>query len=402
MRALLQVTVVLAASIVQVDGSCTNVQCGTGAECAVGPLSCDWVANNYNTGGQGAPNEEVYLGDTNDPAECIALCRDAPGTGGVPFDLVSLDDFIVTDGTTGECWCQYGNDLRVDPDPPPYLVCALSTVFTDGYTCSCGTGYEGTAVDDGPATCTDIDGCDGTNCGPNASCEDVDAPGTGYTCACNSGYEGSATTDEPATCNEVTCTRPTTTGYDFSNVDEYSLYGSEFEVNDVACASGYEGTPTTAVCTVDNGPYVVSGCNVAGLSQVGCAVNGGARSTAEGLTEHMQCITPADGYSVDADGTVLISRTVLCDRYNDNSGGFCNAFVSEGQLREAFTLAFWHFRPSTLASRLLVAFPSSLVAIHTYVHAQFNVQPESTRECKRCQVTVEDSVVTNKRWSGCY
>ena len=53
---------------------------------------------------------------------------------------------------------------------------------------------------DGPAVCTDIDGCDSVNCGANASCEDVDAPGTGYTCVCDTGYGGTTTTDGPATC----------------------------------------------------------------------------------------------------------------------------------------------------------------------------------------------------------
>ena len=197
MRALLQVTVVVAASIVQVNGSCTNVQCGTGATCAVGPLSCDWVANNLNTG-SGA-TEEVQFTNTDDPAVCIEQCRDAPGTGNVPFEIASLDVGVLS-GVSGECWCQYGNDLSVDPNEVAYKSCALSTMFTDGYTCSCDAGYEGSTTTDGPAVCTDIDGCDSVNCGANASCEDVDAPGTGYTCVCDTGYGGTTTTDGPATC----------------------------------------------------------------------------------------------------------------------------------------------------------------------------------------------------------
>ena len=64
-------------------------------------------------------------------------------------------------------------------------------------------------------------------------------------------------------CTEVTCTSVTSaTGYDFTNVDEYELYGSEFEVNDVTCdtASGYEGTAVAVVCETD-GPYTMTGCD---------------------------------------------------------------------------------------------------------------------------------------------
>ena len=51
------------------------------------------------------------------------------------------------------------------------------------------------------------------------------------------------------------------TGYDFTNVDEYELYGSEFEVTGVTCAGGYEGTATPVVCETDGSPYTMTGCD---------------------------------------------------------------------------------------------------------------------------------------------
>ena len=62
--------------------------------------------------------------------------------------------------------------------------------------CTCGTGYAGDNTIDGAATCSDIDGCAGVDCGMGATCADAQAPGTGYTCTCGTGYVGD-TTDTP-------------------------------------------------------------------------------------------------------------------------------------------------------------------------------------------------------------
>merc|ERR1712100_888599 len=57
-----------------------------------------------------------------------------------------------------------------------------------------------------------------------------------------------------------TCTRPTTAGYDFSSVTETALTISGFDVTNAACASGYVGTASAAVCTGSSAAYVMSGC----------------------------------------------------------------------------------------------------------------------------------------------
>lgn len=143
------------------------------------------------------------------------------------------------------------------------------------------------------------------------------------------------------------------------------------------------------------------------ISQENCEEDGGTFgvcSTAPGLENRLKCTEAADGYSLDADGTVMISRQILCDRYH--AGGkdfdraddsrFCTALVSERQ-------------PLLLARSLLhasrpVAFPSYQFGSSSTrrVHAQFTSHAdESTRNCKRCDVTVVDNVVTAKSWSGC-
>jgi hypothetical protein len=56
------------------------------------------------------------------------------------------------------------------------------------YDCICDVGAEGQSTISKPATCTDVDGCDRTDCGANAGCTDVAFPGTGHTCQCDAGY----------------------------------------------------------------------------------------------------------------------------------------------------------------------------------------------------------------------
>eukprot|EP01043_Picozoa_sp_COSAG02_P116696 COSAG02_NODE_53135_length_303_cov_1.362745_1_plen_63_part_10 len=56
---------------------------------------------------------------------------------------------------------------------------------------------------DGAATCSDIDGCAGVDCGTGATCHDAQAPGTGYMCTCGTGYAGDNTMDGAATCSDI-------------------------------------------------------------------------------------------------------------------------------------------------------------------------------------------------------
>ncbi len=73
------------------------------------------------------------------------------------------------------------------------------------------------------------------------------------------------------------------------------------------------------------------------LSQAYCDDDGGTFgecSTVPGLTTRLKCITAEDGYSVDAEGTVKIDRTIVCDRggkdlYRADDYDFCTAFVRD-------------------------------------------------------------------------
>ncbi len=91
---------------------------------------------------------------------------------------------------------------------------------------------------------------------------------TGVQCA--SGYAGVPTATVCASANAPyvlsgcvdTCVRPTTTGYDFSSVSETDLSADgTFDVTDITCASGYQGTAVATVCSSSD-KYVVSGCTV--------------------------------------------------------------------------------------------------------------------------------------------
>ena len=59
------------------------------------------------------------------------------------------------------------------------------------------------------------------------------------------------------------CSRPSTTGYDFSREDEtclYALGNSTACSNSLQCASGYSGRVTVELCTSE-GKYSVAGCS---------------------------------------------------------------------------------------------------------------------------------------------
>lgn len=57
----------------------------------------------------------------------------------------------------------------------------------------------------------------------------------------------------------ITCTTPSTPGYNFTNMVETTLSRKGFAVSGVVCANDFVGTVTYSACT-RNGPYAVSGC----------------------------------------------------------------------------------------------------------------------------------------------
>jgi hypothetical protein len=62
-----------------------------------------------------------------------------------------------------------------------------------------------------------------------------------------------------------TCVRPSTVGYGFNRVSETlheSLQDGPFAATGITCSSGYTGTPSATVCSVDAGEYTVSGCKL--------------------------------------------------------------------------------------------------------------------------------------------
>jgi hypothetical protein len=141
---------------------------------------------------------------------------------------------------------------------------------------------------------------------------------------CATGFEGTAaatkcvTAGEPYTvsgCSEIVCTQPTTSGYNFTDVTE-ALTFNTFAVTGVTCATGYEGTPTTAKCT-SSGAYSVSGCtdivctrptdskyNFSGVTAETLTVSGFAvtgltcASGFEGTASATVCSNTGDAYTV--------------------------------------------------------------------------------------------------------
>ena len=84
-------------------------------------------------------------------------------------------------------------------------------ILGEGDTCNqisdmCGDGL---SCDGQTLTCTDTDGCDGTECGEGATCTDAAAPDTGYSCSCGTGYEGATTTNGAAACTAAANDTPT-------------------------------------------------------------------------------------------------------------------------------------------------------------------------------------------------
>ena len=110
---------------------------------------------------------------------------------------------------------------------------------------------EGCAWDDDDAICrpdgTPTHGggdgtnvCDRIDCGSGAECSDVLAPGNGYTCTCGTGYDGVTTVNEAATCVDITVppvedwwkvSTSITFNANIEDIPEGSLKRAEFEQN---------------------------------------------------------------------------------------------------------------------------------------------------------------------------
>ncbi len=197
--------------------ACTGTDCGTGANCW-----CRDEPGEYEYACV-CDSQWGYTGDIgiDGPATCT--------------DLDGCSHYGVVDcGTGATC---------VDI-PAPNQDGGPGT----GYTCVCDTGYEGDTFTDGPATCADIDGCDGVSCGIGATCVDATAPAIGYTCTCGTGYEGD-TTDTPCvdvnSCDGDPCGTGATCGDATAPATGYICI----------CGTGYEGDTTDTPC-VD-----VDGCD---------------------------------------------------------------------------------------------------------------------------------------------
>jgi hypothetical protein len=170
-----------------------------------------------------------------------------------------------------------------------------------GYTCSCAQGYGGLVMTRKPASCTDIDGCADVNCGVYALCTDVLAPRTGYTCKCGDGYSGDSTNGEPTTCVDSDGCVGVVCGAGATCIDVLAP-GRGYACD---CGeSGYEAWTTTDAACVD-----LDGC-----AEVEC----GAGAT---------CIdvpAPGTGYACDCGESGYEARTTTdaaCVDLNGCAGG---------------------------------------------------------------------------------
>ena len=97
---------------------CQSNPCENGATCSEtfasespypeynqnGAFVCTWVANNLNT------VDEQQVNDVSTPAECIEQCRNAAGG----YTIANIDTAVL-EGGSGECWCQFGDNMAEDP-----------------------------------------------------------------------------------------------------------------------------------------------------------------------------------------------------------------------------------------------------------------------------------------------
>ena len=138
-------------------------------------------------------------------------------------------------------------------------------------------------------------------------------------------------------CTEVTCTRPSTTGYDFSGATE-TLTGASFSATGIICSPNYSGTPQATVCAAD-GEYTVSGCeadtndkctgntDTVVYPDIVCPPNTTLRPQGIGRTIDECCVTfvelifsgTCDDVSSACNGNQVISDAIA-NKITDNAG----------------------------------------------------------------------------------
>ena len=117
---------------------------------------------------------------------------------------------------------------------------------------------------EGPSSSSDCGDYDESKCSPGQS--KIDNPST-FICAGDNCVKEECCVDGTPT--DVTCTRPTTTGYNFDGVTE-TLPVANFSAPGITCADGYTGTAAATACTT-SGPYTVSGCRQDTTGDVNCS-----------------------------------------------------------------------------------------------------------------------------------
>jgi hypothetical protein len=100
----------------------------------------------------------------------------------------------------------------------------------------------------------------------------------------------------------VTCTQPTTTGYDFGSVSE-TLSGATFAATGITCATGYAGTAAAAVCAAD-GAYTVSGCE-----EIVCGVD----QSVERVDDNFVCVDCPSGVVSKQTGDLVTGGVTYCN-----------------------------------------------------------------------------------------
>lgn len=146
----------------------------------------------------------TYVDSAQAPTISVIRPASAPRAGGTVIRVHGAN--FHHENSSHRCVFSFAHRpaAAVSPPPPPapgsacdHVACGPGAVCRDvsalrwtaaaglqwmNYSCSCGVGFSGASVVDGPASCVDTAGCDGHHCGAGASCVDVPAPGVGYVC----------------------------------------------------------------------------------------------------------------------------------------------------------------------------------------------------------------------------
>ena len=189
-------------------------------------------------------------------------------------------------------------------DCGPNAICRDVAAPGTGYTCVCPTGYTGTDVSDGATTCEDTDGCDGgVDCGDGGECTDIVAPGTGYTCSCSAGYDGDSYTNDQADCYENDGCRYFDSGDSFScgTGAECTNLPPPQDGYTCSCTTGYEGDAVTDTRIRNHGESIMTAtCNdVNGCTGVDCGTGATCADVA----------APETGYTCTCETKSDVDRT---------------------------------------------------------------------------------------------